>query len=278
MLILDFCDSARFSRFERLIAQVLQQHREELDHCIAPERDSISLRDALCFPKALLGPVSLPSVLPEPGVVSDGQGHRRPAYRGLLVYAWARAIQMQPAAGAHLREPMLKWCNVAEENTSLSDPSRIGEGAWDALALAVAAKWMERSDWISLAATRFRQIASQQQSGGALFPPTNSINPETRWYEELVLLHAMSTYAVEAGDAAVQQAVQRAAEHYVMESQPDHATQQPWAIFAFLSTEETSIQAEEILHTAIMRSTKRMDAISLVLLADALWCVQRVAG
>ena len=54
------------------------------------------------------------------------------------------------------------------------------------------------------------------------------------------------------------------------EIQPDHATSQPWALFAFIWNPATRYLADQVLHTA--RSTS--DGVSLILLADALYCVR----
>jgi hypothetical protein len=201
----------------------------------------------------------------------DGAGHSRPIYAGLLVYAWLRAAE----SATVLMEPVNAWCELLEANlakwSGSQSPAAI---AWSMLALRVAAAPLGRGDWIGVAAETFAQFAHDQQADGALLRPQPGTNPETRWYDELVLLHAMSSYAVETHDPVIASAVRRAAEFNMMEMQPDHATQQPWALFAFHSNPQTRIQAEQILHTAIMHGRTNLDAISLILLADALWCAR----
>jgi len=233
---------------------------------------TVSLETGLIFPRTLVagwpGKVERP---PPTGPVVDGAGHSRPIYAGVLVYAWLRAAS---GAGVPIA-PMMAWCELLEANLAKWSGSQYPAAiAWSMLALRVAAAPLGRADWTELAEKKFAQFAHNQQADGALLQPQPDTNPETRWYDELVLLHAMCSYGVEAHDPAIASAVGRAAEFNMLEMQPDHATQQPWALFAFYSQPQTRIQAEQILHTAIMHGRANLDAISLILLADALWCAR----
>jgi hypothetical protein len=106
---------------------------------------------------------------------------------------------------------------------------------------------------------------------GPFLQATPGDNPETHWYHELVLLHAAASYAVQAEDRTVAAAVAGNAEFHFIETQPDHATIQPWALFAFIWLDRTRPLADQILHNVSTQSS----GVSLMLLADALYCLQR---
>jgi hypothetical protein len=261
-------------RFEQLIEQLLRKSLVDRRVTSPPHVGTVPLESGIVFAEAIVGAMQNSwSSLPAPAEVVDGMGQRRPLYRGLIVYAWLRTAEI---AGRRWPDRLLRWCESLAANIVEASKRKSAAMGWDALALAVAAKTLGRSEWLALSSETFKKFAREQQSIGALFPLDSSINPETRWYEELALLHAMSSYAIETRDRVVQQGVLRAAAYHLAETQPDHATQQPWAIVAFLSNPETCIQAEEILHTAGMRDPKQMDGISLILLADALGCIRKI--
>ena len=264
--------NSRHKPFEAQIHEILVLNLTDRAATPSAAHGCVSLEAGLIFPGGIVKDLPLTiEPLPPVGIVVDGAGHTRPVYAALLVYAWLRAAER----GGFPAELIRPWCEMLEFNLAKLSPATDAAGiAWNALALRVAAEPLGRADWRKLASETFGRFARAQQADGALLAPAPGINPETRWYDELVLLHAMRSYAVETGDPEIAAAVRRAAEFNMMEMQPDHATQQPWALFAFHSNPQTRIQAEEILHTAIMHGRTNLDAISLILLADALWCLR----
>ena len=104
--------------------------------------------------------------------------------------------------------------------------------------------------------------------------PGGSDNPETWWFHELVILHAAASYAVQAEDRTVAAAVARATGHHLRETQPDHATSHPWALFAYVWDERTRPLADGVLHAAAVYRPEGPDGVSLILLADALYCLR----
>jgi hypothetical protein len=262
-------------RFEALLQSTLNQKLATLDADVPHPSGVVGLHSGLGFARAVAGIPQTPSEPPQPGRVVDGAGHDRPIYRGLLVYAWLRTMEI----GQLMRTERLgMWCQSLEAAVSAPTGDAHALTGWNALALYVAAGLLGRDDWFALSAQAFEGLAEEQQPSGALFRHASSVNPETRWYDELTLLHAMSSYAVSAQDRRIEAAVHRATEFHFRETQPDHATHQPWALFAFLSNPDTRPQAGEILHTATMRTFRNLDAISLLLLADALWCLRLTLG
>ena len=98
-------------------------------------------------------------------------------------------------------------------------------------------------------------------------------SPDAWWMYELVALHAMTTYAATSGARGVELAVRRAALFHHRETQPDHATSQPWAIHAFLLDPETVPTADLMLLAAGVNRPEGLDAVSRILLADAAVCL-----
>src|SRR6185503_18031786 len=128
------------------------------------------------------------------------------------------------------------------------------DAAWMALALQVAGKIYIRDAWTDLASDLFGKIARGQQENGPFLLATASDNPETHWYHELVLLHAAASYAVQAEDRTVASAVARAAEFHLNQTQPDHATAQPWGLFPFIWNPSTRTLADQLLHAVTSQS------------------------
>jgi hypothetical protein len=67
--------------------------------------------------------------------------------------------------------------------------------------------------------------------------------------------------------------VRRATEFHAGNTQPDHATNQPWALFAFLWNDATRPLAEQVLHACATQSQGE-NHLTLMLLADALYCLR----
>jgi hypothetical protein len=224
-------------------------------------------------------------------VVVDSRGHRRPVYRPMLIFAWLNAHQLfhETLPRSEFRrweEGLRPWCDLLEaELTQISCPvgpipanhgSIAAEAAWMALALYVAGKIYIRAAWTNLAADTFGKIVRAQADNGAFLTATASDNPETHWYHELVILHAAASYAARAEDGTSASAAARNAHFHLKETQPDHATNQPWALFAFACNDKTRVLADDLLHNAnvLAQSATPTSGVSLILLSDALYCLK----
>ena len=221
--------------------------------------------------------------------VVDAHGHHRPVYRPLLVYGWLQAFRLWfevlPRADfVRWDEALRAWCDrleaelgalrVADGATPASRGAVATEAAWAALALSAAGRLFVRDAWTDLASDTLGRLVRGQTAEGTFLVPGPSDNPETWWYHELVLLHAAASYAVQAEDRTVAAAVARATEHHLRETQPDHATAQPWALFAFAWDERTRPLADGLLHALSVHRPGGADGVSLILLADALYCLR----
>jgi hypothetical protein len=229
--------------------------------------------------------------LPRVAVV-DRAGHDRPVYRPLLVYAWLQAYRLAyevlpRSQFGRWEEGLRPWCDLLEAvltNLPLAASSPEGipaaqghvtaEAAWSALALFVAGRVFIRDAWTDLAADAFGRLTRAQAPARTWLTPTAADNPETLWYHELVILHAAASYAVQAEDRSVAAAVARNARHHLDETQPDHATAQPWGVFAFIWHPDTHPLADQVLHAAGIQHPPLAESVASILLADTLYCLR----
>jgi hypothetical protein len=127
-----------------------------------------------------------------------------------------------------------------------------------------------RDVWIDLASDLFGKLLKAQQPSGAFLEMTAADSPEARWFDELAILHAAAAYAAMAEDRTVAAAVKRNTEFHLRETQPDHATTQPFGLFAFIWNEGTRSLADQILNNVSMNS--ETDGVTQILLADVMQC------
>jgi len=286
----------QFRRYTDLITPMIRRAD------FSPEAESataVQVERGVIYPRAVAD-----SLLPDPSPVErlielstsprlasiavvDRSGHHRPVYRALLVYAWLKSFQivyetLPRSEFGRWEEGVRAWCDLLESDLGQIEwpheamPAGRGasatEAAWTALALHVAGKVYIRDAWTDLAADTFGKLVARQQSAGPFLLATASDNPETHWYHELVLLHAAASYAVQAEDRTVASAVARAAEFHLNQTQPDHATAQPWGLFPFIWDPSTRTLADQLLHAVTSQSEP--SGVSVILLADALYCLR----
>lgn len=160
-------------------------------------------------------------------------------------------------------------------------PAALSHGIFDTLdasplsmlARQVAGESLARPELCSQARAAFDAVVQHQQPSGALLAPDPAFNPESRWYEELITLHALASYAVRVRSDAVDRAVRLNAEYQLEQLQPDHATAEPWALLAFL--QHAPPLADQMLHALQMQYAGRIPGIPLLLLIDARYGLRR---
>jgi hypothetical protein len=219
--------------------------------------------------------------------IVDRLGHHRPIYRPLLVYAWLSAFSLRyedlpRAEFGRWEEALRAWCDLLEaelgdigwDRTSAwaARGSSASEAAWIAVALQRAGKVYVRDVWIDLASDLFGKLVKSQQPSGAFLETTAADSPEARWFDELAILHATAAYAALAEDRTVAAAVKKNTEFHLRETQPDHATTQPFGLFAFIWNQETRSLADAMLNHVSMKSDP--DGVTQILLADAMQCLR----
>ena len=221
--------------------------------------------------------------------VVDAAGHHRPVYRPLLAHAWLSAFSIRYETlprdqFGRWEEALRAWCDLLEAelgSVEISDRVQlaqrggsVAEAAWTALALHTAGKLYVRDVWIDLASDTFGRLTRAQQETGAFLAAGASDNPELAWYHELSILHAAAAYAVRAEDRTVARAVARSTEFHLRETQPDHASSQPWGLFAFIWNPSTRPLADQLLHATKLNRADSTDGVSLILLADCLYSLR----
>ena len=236
----------------------------------------------------LLAPMLSAGADPEAADVVDRAGHARPAYRGLLCYAMFQAVRASDRvlldAGA---VAAVRWLEtLAAEVTATAGglpaggipADRGGEVAgmcWAALAVHAGGELLHEERPLVAAGRAVRAVVARQRPAGGYLVARGSDNPETLWFHELQVAHAVASYAMQAGDPVALDSAVRAARFHMNETQPDHATNQPWGLSAFLADAGTHVMADGQLHAANVQQPERVDGASLILLSDALYSVRR---
>ncbi|MCC7351789.1 MAG: hypothetical protein IT446_14610 [Phycisphaerales bacterium] len=254
--------------YARQLEQLLQHQRDS-----APAADSTSaipVERGAVLARVLMNPdvrFSMPSVSAASRII-DRNGHARSIYRPLLTYALTQAMVLS----RHQTEISLEMpesFNWPPERlpANLAEPAAIA--CWNALTLFITGQDSAR--------THFDQLVARQQPEGSFLYATPSDSPDMRWYYELVLLHALCSYAAQSGDKAAATAVRRNALFHLEESQPDHATNHPWGLFAFIWVAEARPLADQLLHTLQTQHPEGIGGIAAILVADALLCLRCLA-
>lgn len=282
--------------YERLIQQLLPPSSPPVLE--TPQHRAILVDRGMVFVRCIRGQegIDLSGLIDAPSpagtvAVLDSAGHTRPAYLGLLVYCLARAFGLSRASSPEVNDPVRKsvraWCEVVEAEALEFDwpvgglraarGAEASKAAWCALALYASGTVLGQRRWIETGANVLGQFAAGQRGSGAFLVAAAGDNPETLWYHELVLLHAAASYAAQANDPLVTAAVMQAADFHVRETQPDHATTQPWGLLAFVWRREARNLADGMLHALKLRQPNGLDAVSSMLLADCLYCLRLLA-
>ncbi|MEM8875508.1 MAG: hypothetical protein AAGD32_14775 [Planctomycetota bacterium] len=204
-------------------------------------------------------PASLQTLpIPAADQVADGGGHVRPAYPGLMAFVMHR---LGRSANHLIADADPSW---PTDMPAGSDGEPLTRRAWNVLARA------SLDDDPTAAAPLFGRVAEQ----GARFADDGS-NPEPRWYAELVLLHALTSFAAWSNDTDLLAAAADAAAYHQAETQPDHATGQPWAIHAALLRPDTLPLADLLLLPVSLPDGRSV--INRLLLADAVMAIESEA-
>jgi hypothetical protein len=190
-----------------------------------------------------------------PLVELDRSGHWRRVYEPLVIY---HRLRLAKSADPELRRA------AGELDGSL----------WSSLVRGVAGEMFGEQAWIEEARGAFGSLVEHQQASGEFLPPDAHANPETRWYEELTLLHAAADYCLIEPSQRLRAAVRQSAVFHLNETQPDHATAEPWGLLAFV--QYAPALADQVLHAVSMQYPGGVTGPALLLLADALYGLRRV--
>src|SRR5688572_25890811 len=210
--------------------------------------------------------------------VIDAAGHHRPLYRPILIYAFIQSFrtvyeQLPPSEFGRWEESTRAYADLLEAElgdnvwdetfTLAARGANVADVAWTALALHAAGKAFIRDAWLDLASDVFGKLTRAQQPSGSFLLATASAIP-----------HAASSYAVQSEDRTLASAVRRATTFHMSETQPDHATAQPFALFSFLWNPDTRPFADQLLHAVQTVRPSAASGLASILLADALHCLR----
>ena len=222
---------------------------------------------------------------------ADAGGDRRAVYFGLVLATLGGASDGGDA------DALAGWSAVARRTVAAvdlvgvaagagfpsADDARVAAAAWAAVGLGAAARLtgdVTASD--ESAAVIARVVAAQRPSGSYLSTAAGVANLESLWYHDLALTHAVMSHAGRSGDPAARDSALRAAAYHLDETQPDHATGQPWGLPAFIASPYARPLADSVLHAAAMSAaaaggTGGLGAVNVLLLADTLAALGPVA-
>ena len=151
-------------------------------------------------------------------------------------------------------------------------------------AAAVAAAWaavgLLQTDAADAGVAVFRRLIEGQQPAGHFLAVTPEDQLEPWWYHEMVLLQAVASAERRVRDASLAEelraAAGRAVAHHLAETQPDHATNRPWGVNAFLDAAAENPDAlpfvDSLLHAASFPTADGaagLDDVSVLIVADA---------
>jgi len=250
---------------------------------------------AATAPLDLLAPLLVGDFDPHDAEVVDRAGHARPALLGLLCYAALQAVaasdrmlvgeQAESAACSvdALAASADRSAAALPDAVPAADGAKLAAIAWAALAAHRGGELLHDDRTVAAAGRAFRAIIARQAPAGPYLVATARDNPETLWFHELQVAHAVASYALQSGEAGALASGRRAAAWHLNETQPDHATNQPWGLTAFLAEPDARVMADGLLHAAAVQQAAgdapaEPDAVTLILLADALYSLRRYRG
>ncbi len=221
-----------------------------------------------------------------PGV-HDGAGHVRDVYHPLVLHLHLAALErcyaiLPPGLKARI-EPALPMALApyramgafADTPPSPAERPRV---LWQALCLAQAGRVLGRAADAQRVRAVVETILAHPGPGGALSPLDPQESLEGWTWRELTGLHALAALALLERWPRWLQRVHEVAAYHVENTQPDHATAQPWALAAFARWPDTSIFADQQIEALMLQGGPPAAAgqprraghpLSALLLADA---------
>ncbi len=103
-------------------------------------------------------------------------------------------------------------------------------------------------------------------------------NPEPWWANELLILHALQSFAFLDGRVHLQEKLDACINFHLAEIQPDHATNEPWAIHAFAAHANGNVTAETLLHAGMVHGGGQLTHVAQLIVADALHSLEAKAS
>lgn len=136
---------------------------------------------------------------------------------------------------------------------------------------ALMAEWVWKAYLRSLSPTTSNDwlIAYAKALSPTALVFTVNDNPEPWWQNEMVILHALHSFAMRSGNAEVLAKTMECADFHLREIQPDHATNEPWSVHAYASHADGNVTAETLWHAAYIQHAGRPGPVASLLARDA---------
>ena len=102
---------------------------------------------------------------------------------------------------------------------------------------------------------------------------TSADNPEPWWQNEMLILHALHSFALLTDDEACLMKTLACADFHLREIQPDHATNEPWSIHAYANHPDGRVTAETLLHAGLINNGGTLSPVSMLVACDAVYAM-----
>jgi hypothetical protein len=200
-------------------------------------------------------------------MLADGAGHRRPIYYPLVLHLYLAAYRRRFEG---LSAEQRRACDAAIAQAAA--PARVienyageavlpGAGAeetplalWWSLCILDQARALALDDDVALVDRVVGVIVRRRGRRGALHPMIDGESLDAWTYRELCALHALANVALARWDQVWTRRVAEIAAYHLENTQPDHTTTQPWALFAFVWTPNTRSLGEQQINDLQVQS------------------------
>ena len=220
-----------------------------------------------------------------PAILATSAAAPRPIHAQL---AFASALRMVPRMPRNFREEISRTLTAQAQSLAdaaqklLASRGQPVDLLWHYWLLVLAQKQLRLPAQDLLLKALWQRAWSGgvgRRTEGLLHPITGDAALDTVVYHDLCALHAAYNAILLTQDFDLFPPVQRLADWHVANTQPDHITNEPWALAAFASLDGTGTFAPQQLHDTTAYATAHgATPVVLALLADALAAQEDVAS
>jgi hypothetical protein len=215
--------------------------------------------------------------IPEPAGLRQGLHHLVSVHVAMSAYSLRYESLPQPvwAACDESAQRIIERMRVVEPYAAAPPPpGQVPIVLWQSLCLLDHAQMQGRDADVELVDTIVHQVVARPGLDGSLSPLDPEESPDVWVYRELAGLHAMADLALARRSRNWAARVRQVAQYHLENTQPDHTTSEPWALFAFAWSADTRSFAQQQMHDV---QAYAPGAVAGLLLADAARCLAQFA-